>query len=251
MRPREIEEPEPRPFGPLGIAILVLHFGLIFWVVGLFFFIGYDLPDFRAAWSERLPLGLTLFSTSLAIVVLLASLTAFEALVSQRHQRSLPLRIIGYGANLLFLASLGGVLYALKAGPLNDDWYETAVQDEQLTSGRSFVGRVIGENAEGCRIDVSKCLLVELHTGDVVAAELEDVSGQYPIGILRSTLDAEGNRSFVREVLEAPGPSEIVYVHQVVGQFSGFAYYEASYTYSTDFPDPELFWRSMLRLRRP
>ena len=236
-------------FGPVAIAILVLHFGLFFFVIALIF-LAYGLPGLRAAWNTELPLGLTTHSSFELIVLLFAVLILFEAFVWRRNRRSAPLGVWGYGASFVFTVSLGVGLYMLEAGPLDDDWYQAAVEGEEHFPHYSFIGRVIGEDATGCRPEGTTCLRVELESGDIVSAELVDVSDQYPARVRHYKRDEDGNPYYEVEVLEEPGPATIVYVVEMVGQFSERSYYKATFPDLSTFPDPELFWRDSQRLAR-
>ena len=245
-RPNDLERKPPLngTLGPIAIAIVNLHFGLLLWIVDAFLIVADDLPGVRAAWSQDIFFGMSAYACCAFIVVALFCITLFSAIVDGRERTIIDYRTIGYGANVVFLAAIGWVLYALQTSLLDDEWFAQAVRNESLEPRGFWVGRIISVSSERCRAEAVICLLVELESGDVAPAELLDLSDRYPIETTLRRQNSDGNWVSEPVIIEEPEPSAVVYVEEMVGPFSGVTYYQASYV---DHPDPETLWRSVTR----
>ena len=221
--------------GPVGLAVVNLHFGFLLWINTAFIVVANDLPGIRAAWNRDLFFGLSAYTCCVVVLVALLSLTLFEAFILRANSSQVGYRVIGYGANLTFLAAVGLVLFSLQATLLDDAWFEAAVSNESPEPGRFWVGRIIDDASTGCPRETRACLLVELESGDVVSAVLLQNGDLRRWGGLEFTFLGESE------------PSAIVNVEEMVGPYSGATFYEASYVSE---PFPELYWQSILKDRR-
>ena len=232
--------------GPIGIAVLNLHFGLLLWI-GIFFVVAQnDVSGIREAWRQEVFFGLSAFACCVVILIALFAVTLFDGLVLRRRSLATGYCIIGYGANVAFLAAVGWDFYFIQSRFLDDDWLAAAIESESIEPRYFFVGRILEHDSKGCRAETVSCVSVELDSGEVVSAELLDLSEQYPFEYRSYSLDSEGHWTSELKVAEEPEPSDIVYVDQMFGRFSGITYYQASFV---DQPNPEMFWQSVIRQR--
>lgn len=173
------------------LALVVLVYGLLLWIISVFTIANYEFARLREFWSFRSGFGLSIFQIVVLANLLFAALIVLSAARRWRAQGSRSWRLmITYAASLSIVAAWSLNFYGMATIPLNDAWYYEAISDEPFDEYRIHLGQVVSSTPCADCLEGEAVLSVRLETREDV--NVTALAAENPVGSIVSIQELRG-----------------------------------------------------------